>query len=304
MRKKVLTQTPPNRITADDSLKVHPLATGEEAEVLHFLAARPLHTVTMSGFVRDNGLISPLNRGCFYSCRNRTGKLEGVALIGHTTLFESQTETATKAFARVAQDCQQLHLLMGEHDKVQCFWGHYAQDGESPRLRCPVLLLEQRKPFKGCEPVEGLRPATPDDLEAVMLIQAELLCEQSGVNPLELDPVGFRRRCARRIEQRRAWAWMKDGKVIFKADIIAETPKSVYVEGVYVSPQERGKGYGRRCLSQLGQSLLRRTASICLFADKQDRRAQDFYRSVGYEFSSSYDLLYFNRKEERTARAS
>ena len=34
-----------------------------EAEALAFLAAEPLHNVYMSGFIRDNGLVSPLNRG-------------------------------------------------------------------------------------------------------------------------------------------------------------------------------------------------------------------------------------------------
>jgi hypothetical protein len=34
-----------------------------EAEVLDFLSERPLHTVAMTGFIRDNGLVSELNRG-------------------------------------------------------------------------------------------------------------------------------------------------------------------------------------------------------------------------------------------------
>ena len=63
-----------------------PLTQEFEAEVLDFLSERSMHTVTMAGFIRDNGLVSDLNRGTFYSCRNLQGKLEGVALIGQAML--------------------------------------------------------------------------------------------------------------------------------------------------------------------------------------------------------------------------
>src|SRR5437773_9953510 len=117
----------------EQALHVHRLTTGKEAEVLAFLAARPVHTVTMASFIRDNGLVSPLNRGIFYACRNEGNKLEGVALIGHTLLFESNREAAIEAFAHLAQECPEAHLLMAEHEKVQNFWNHYAQADDAPR---------------------------------------------------------------------------------------------------------------------------------------------------------------------------
>src|SRR5512132_2312545 len=60
-----------------DSLAVVPLDDSNAGEVLAFLAERPIHTVMMAGLIRDNGLVSPLNRGAFYACRNKTGRLEG-----------------------------------------------------------------------------------------------------------------------------------------------------------------------------------------------------------------------------------
>jgi predicted GNAT family acetyltransferase len=276
-----------------NSLQVRPLAAEDEAEVLGFLQQRPLHTVVMSSFIRDHGLVSPLNRGAFYAYRNRVGRLEGVALIGHTLLFEAQTAAAVSAFARLAQDCPQPYLLMGEREQVARFWQHYAPAGALPRLLHPTHFLELNTPYTACEPVAGLRPATLDETEAMMTIQAEMVFEESGANPMESDIEGFRGRCMRRIERGRVWTLMQDGRPIFKADVIAETPETAYLEGVYVSPQERGKGYGRRCLSQLGRILLARTKSVCLFVDALDAKNQSFYRSVGYTFHSHYDLLYF-----------
>src|SRR5207247_10141889 len=70
--------------------RVQPLSDEHKAETLDFLSVRPLHTFVMTGWVNDNGLVSPLNRGGFYGYRNPQGSLEGVALIGHTTLFETK----------------------------------------------------------------------------------------------------------------------------------------------------------------------------------------------------------------------
>ena len=41
-----------------------------DAEVLKFLAQRPIHTITMMSLIHDNGIVSPFNRGTFYGCRD------------------------------------------------------------------------------------------------------------------------------------------------------------------------------------------------------------------------------------------
>src|ERR1051326_3761784 len=88
-----------------DSMTVQSLTDEHREEVLAFLATRPIHTFGLAGFIRDNGLVSPHNRGTFYGCRNDQGSLEGVALIGHFILFETLSTEATAAFARIAQEC-------------------------------------------------------------------------------------------------------------------------------------------------------------------------------------------------------
>ncbi len=91
------------------ALKAEPLARGAEAEVVEFLSERLTHAVNLLGLVADNGLVSPHNRGTFYACRDEAGRLEGVALIGHATLFEARTPRALRAFARAAQARPNLH---------------------------------------------------------------------------------------------------------------------------------------------------------------------------------------------------
>lgn len=281
---------------ADGSAAVHPLAAAHEAEVLDFLAIRPVHTVFMAGFIRDNGLESTLNRGSFYAYRDAQGQLEGVALIGHATLVEARNEAALTAFAHLARKNSNTHMIMGEEEKMARFWREYAEDAEQkPSIVCRELLLEQRWPAERCEVVPGLRLATLDDLGHNMSVNAEMAFEESGVNPMERDPIGYRMRTARRIEQNRVWVWVEGGRLIFKADIVSDTPEAIYLEGVYVNPEDRGKGYGLRCFSHLCRTLLARTVSICLLVNEENKKAQDFYSKAGYRLQSRYDTIFLRR---------
>ncbi|MDT5062158.1 MAG: uncharacterized protein QOH63_2617 [Acidobacteriota bacterium] len=279
----------------DNSPVVEPLANEQRAEVLAFLSERPLHTVYLAGYILDNGVVSPLNRGSFYGYRNTEGRLEGVALIGHATLFEARSAEALAAFAQLAQACSWSHMLLGEMEKVESFWGCYAEGGQSPRLMCRELLFELRFPVVVKKPVRGLRRATLRDLEMVMPVQAELAQNESGINPLEKDPQGFRMRCARRIEQGRVWVLIENGQLLFKAEVLTETPEVAYLEGIYVAPEERGLGLGLRCLTQLSRNLLARAKSLSLLVNEQNEDAASFYLKAGFKLRSQYDTIFLQQ---------
>ncbi len=122
-----------------------------------------------------------------------------------------------------------------------------------------------------------------------------MIVAENGVNPLDVDPTGFRARLRRRIELDRTWVLRKKDKgqnpVIFKANVIAMTPEVFYLEGIYVAPDERGKGWGLRCLSQLTRQLLAETGRICLFVNEQNVAAQKLYRKANFKQRSRYRTI-------------
>lgn len=274
------------------------LTNEAEAEVLNFLAERPLHTVILTGFIRDNGLVSPANRGAFYGVRNIKGELEGVALIGHATLMETRTERAVWAFAEVAQRCSSAHMILGEQERVEEFWSYYHAGGQQMRRACRESLFELRYAGKLEQKVRDLRLATLAELELIVPIQAQMAEEESGINPLERDGEGFRQRCQRRIEQGRTWIQVKDGELLFKTDIISETEEVTYLEGVWTNEKLRGSGHGVSCMSQLAQELLQRTKAISLLVDEKNKRAQTFYRKCGFRFLTTYDTIFLEQEDE------
>ena len=280
---------------ADVTVHLFPLAEEDRNEVLAFLAERPLHTVFLAGFIRDNGLVSPHNRGTFYGCRNSEGRLEGVALVGHATLVEARTARAMQEFGLVAQSYQRTHLILGEKDKIEQFWSYYADQGQELRLACRELLFEVRRPMQMQEEVAGLRHATLADLDQIAPVQAAMAECESGINPLEVDPEGFRARCMRRIEMGRVWVLEEEGRLIFKADVQSDTPDVVYLEGVWVDPAERGKGTGRKCLRKLCRDLLTRTKSVCVLVNERHERAHTFYRRCNFKMRGVYDSIFLHQ---------
>ena len=88
---------------------------------------------------------------------------------------------------------------------------------------------------------------------------------------------------------------VENGKLIFKADIISDTSEVVYLEGIYVAPEERGKGYGLRCLSQLSRNLLARTKSVCLLINELNQEAHSFYKKAGYKLTALYDTIFLQK---------
>src|SRR5438552_2108809 len=116
---------------------IHPLNNRHREEVLNFLDTRPVHTFIMSSWINDNGLVSSFNRGIFYGCRDTQGALEGVALIGHITLFETKSNAALTAFAKLTQSCASPHAVLGEGKKISRFRSDFTTNGGTPpRIIC------------------------------------------------------------------------------------------------------------------------------------------------------------------------
>jgi predicted GNAT family acetyltransferase len=293
-----LTANATSRVPATvPAVTVQLLTAKDEIEVLAFLSQRPIHTFAMKSFIHDNGLVSPLNRGSFYGCRDLNGHLEGVALVGHATLLETVSDRALQALAHVARECSFTHMIMGEQERIADFWTNYSQPGHKPRLACREWLMELQDSKTSAKSEPGLRLATEEELELVMPIQAQLAFEESGVDPLKVDPDGFRRRCLRRIRQGRTWVLFEGDILVFKADVISETTDVIYLEGIWVKDGRRNDGIGTRCMAELSKRLFMKARSICLLANELNQSALTLYRKCGFMFRATYETFFLSRKE-------
>lgn len=250
--------------------------------VTEFLARRPVHTVVMSSFIADNGIESELNRGFFCGYFDEKCELEGVALIGHSTLVEARSDRSLRAFALKARESRiPINLIMSDDDVAERFFGLYAIGQMTPRLRRIELLFQTDFPFPVQKCDWQVREARPMELEQVARAQSEVAFIESGIDPLSRDRVGFLKRCARRIKQGRVFVVFEGDQLVFKADIIAEASDVIYLEGVYVAPGFRGRGIGSVCLAEVCRRLLGRAIYVCLLSNDETKHAHRSFANAG-----------------------
>ena len=274
----------PHLTVAPDLSRVRELKAEDTKEVQAFLEVRPVHTVVMTSWINDNGIVSELNRGKFYGYRNISGTLEGVALIGHSTLVEARSEKALKALAITARTSETpIHLIMSSGTAAESFWQHMTDGLTEPRLTCTEALFEIAFPFAVQKSEWQIENATMEHLLPVAEAQAEVAFMESGVDPMLKDRDGFLKRVARRIEQNRVFIVTDGDLLVFKADIIAETEDVIYLEGVYVNEQYRDRGIGSKCLSSLSLQLLNRVENICLLSNVDFEGAHKSFLKAGYK---------------------
>jgi len=275
-----------------DELPVAPIAPSGTAEALAFLNQRPLHTLIMAGLLRDYGPVCPTPSGTFYGSRRPDGELNGVALIGRATMFEARDSAALTAFARLARQSSSVKMIMGEESDLREFLALYQSADGAVRRRCRELLYQFTRRDVKREIEFELQPATIDDLDIIVSAHAQMVLEESGVDPLSVDAAGFRERCAQRVERGRVWTLKNGGEVIFKADVVTETPAAAYLEGVWVNPNHRREGYAGRCWAGLSRVLLEKWPSFCGFANPANPAAQNFYEKMGGALIGRYDKVY------------
>ena len=270
-------------MAAPDLSSISELRTKDTKEVLDFLSLRPVHTVVMTSFINDNGIESELNRGKFYGYRSTFGTLEGVALIGHTTLVEARSENTLQALAFAARQAETpIHLIMSSGDAAETFWKYLSGGKKAPRLVCTEALFEISFPFAVQQNEWQIENPGIEHLLPVAEAQAEVAFIESGVDPMLKDRDGFLKRVARRIEQNRVFVALDGDELVFKADIIAETDDVIYLEGVYVAPKYRGRGIGSKCLSSLSLELLNRVENICMLSNVDFEGAHRSFLKAGY----------------------
>jgi len=274
------------------SAVARPLSGKDKQLALDFLSERPIHNVIIAGWIREHGIESPRHRGAFYGYWNKDGLLEGVSLIGQICMFETRSDAALLAFAEQARRETSVRLLFAEDIQLEKFWRSYKQGNQQPKVRCRELLFEKvTKSLSITGHTGGLKKASPQELKQVAAAHAQMMVEETGENPLDKDSEGFHKRCAIRIQEEKVWVLIKEGELIFKADVVAETPETVYVEGFWVNPRHRRRRYGEYCWQALTHGLLSDKLSMCGFVNDENLAAKTLYEKVGCQVKGGFDKI-------------
>jgi ribosomal protein S18 acetylase RimI-like enzyme len=183
-------------------------------------------------------------------------------------------------------------MIIGQERAVSDLWSAAGSAMPKPREdrpHQPVYVIDE-PPADGAT---GLREAKLDDVDLLLPACAATHHEELGIDPLQRDAVGFRRRTIAQIEEGRSWLWAEDGTILFKAEASAWTPQAVQLQQVWVDPEARRQGNGKRGLSDLCRLLLEETPTVTLFVRPENEAAIRLYESTGMRRVASYRSLLF-----------
>jgi len=183
-------------------------------------------------------------------------------------------------------------MIIGEEGAVNDLWAAARSVMPEPREDRPgqpVYAIEEAPEGHS----SGLRAATIEDLDLLLPACAATHREELGVDPLERDPDGFHRRTISQIQEGRSWLWVEDGTILFKAEASAWTPSAVQLQQVWVDPEVREQGYGKRGISDLCRLLLERAPSVCLFVRPENEPAIRLYERIGMRRVGTYRSVLF-----------
>lgn len=284
--------TKKNKAARGHAAAARPLSETELEPALGFLARRPVHTVIMAGWLREHGAVHPQHRGTFYRTLDADGSISGVALIGRHTCFEVASSAALKSFARKARETIDVKMVFGEAERMLEFWQYYGP--RDPRFghESDVLLFESRHAPANVAADFDIRPAERAELDQIVSAHAQMIIDETGTDPMSNDADGFRSRCARRVDEGRVWVLVRDGQLIFKTDIVSETPEAVYIEGLWINPEHRGRRLGTACMRGFCRRVLNGSNAVCGFVGADNAAAQSLYSRSGFKFQEKYSKYY------------
>jgi len=248
--------------------------------ILAFCAEDPIERVFLEdvarrGFARFRGV-------------ERDGGLAALCYFGANVVPSGQ---GCDAFAGEAA-VRGTRMLIGEERAVGDLWDAARSVMPEPREDRPgqpVYVLHEAPEGDST----GLRGATLGDLDLLLPACAATHEEELGVDPLQRDPEGFRRRTVSQIQEGRSWLWAEDGTILFKAEASAWTPSAVQLQQVWVDPPVRRCGYGTRGLRDLCRLLLGQAPAVCLFVRPENEPAIRLYEAIGMEQVGTYRSVLF-----------
>ena len=260
------------------------LTDHDRDEVLALCDRDPIANVFVSSRVRATS-IDPVRLGGQLWGYTDGGELTALCYSGANLVPVEAGPDAIEAFAhRARMQGRRCSSIVGPAAAVSRLWSLLAPSWGAPRDVRPVQPVMAISGPSPLEPDPMVRPVRPSELEVVLPSAIAMFTEEVGVSPIGPDGgAAYRARMADLIAGGRSLARIEPGgRVVFKAEIGAVTPGACQVQGVWVPPEVRGRGYASRGMAAVVQTALRMAPVVSLYVNDYNLPARAAYRRAGF----------------------
>ncbi|MEU7645950.1 GNAT family N-acetyltransferase [Streptomyces huasconensis] len=226
------------------------------------------------------------------------GMLESLCYAGANLVPICATPRAVRGFAdRARRAGRRCSSIVGPATATAELW-RLLEPSWGParevRTRQPLMVTD-RLP-DDITPDPYVRRVRKDEMDTIMPACVAMFTEEVGISPMAGDGgLLYQARVAELVGAGRSFARLDDdGKVVFKAEIGAATPRACQVQGVWVAPEYRGRGLAAPGMAAVLRYALADVAPVVsLYVNDYNTAARAAYRRVGFKEVGAFMSVLF-----------
>lgn len=271
-------------------LGAKPVGSRDLDDVRHVLDADPIASCMISSRVEEYGVDPRMIHGELWS---RGGPLSSLCFVGANLMPLRGGIDDIRAFAdRVCRLPRMCSSVVGRAELALPLWEMLELDwGTAREVRADQPLLAVSEPL-ACVSDPLVRQVRPDELDVYLPAAIAMFIEEVGIDPRSNDGGrGYRHRVASLIASGRAWAHIADGRVVFKAEVGSLSSRCGQIQGVWVDPEYRGRGYGITGTAAVAESIMATGRIASLYVNSFNTIARSTYSKVGFRQVATFSTV-------------
>jgi len=191
-----------------------------------------------------------------------------------------------------------IHSLQGLTDEVMHFEKAMEKTGRkiTDKYDYDLMSLDSYPDMSTAKSSPGrlvFRVPALSDLNAIALLQAAYEMEEVIPAGSSFNAAASRTGISNIIANGRILAAVINGRFVGKIHVNAVSFTRYQIGGVYVHPDYRGLGIGRRLTAEFIITLLNESRGITLFVKKNNLSACRLYRGLGFTVKGDYRITYY-----------
>jgi predicted GNAT family acetyltransferase len=205
-----------------------------------------------------------------------------IPLRGNPADLNAFADKAMSSARRCSSLVGRAELVLPMWQRLEPVWG----PARDVRAHQPLMALNTA-PVSAIDP--AVRPVRMDELDAYLVAAIDMFIGEVGIDPRVGDGGrGYRRRVAGLISAGRAWARFDRGEVVFKAEVGSQSPAVGQIQGVWVRPDQRGRGIGTAGTAAVAAAVVGGGRVASLYVNSFNAVARATYARIGFTEVASF----------------
>lgn len=271
------------------------LGDADSAALRALISLDPIANIFMDAQLDVTGSARPGMGGSLILGRFDGSLLVSACWVGANIVPINITAEDAEEFGRAVKSLNRTFAsCFGPAEAVMGMWGVLVEGQQrafSVRPNQPLMTLSGAPAI---EPAPGLRPSHPGEYDIVLPACAQMFEEELGYSPLTNGGSFYRSRVRSLIASGHSLIDLdRSGAITFKAELGTVTSRATQIQGVWMSPGQRGMGKAAEYMAAVAHYALGLAPTTSLYVNDYNAPAIATYTKVGFEEVGEFATILF-----------